>query len=281
MKKRTFGWTREPVAIVGQGTWQMERDDRSAAIKALRRGLDLGMTHIDTAELYGSGAVEEIVREAIEGRRDEVFLVSKVVPDNASYEGTLEACERSLARLGTDRLDLYLLHWPGTHPLEDTIRAFEELVRAGKIRYFGVSNFDKGELQRAVQIAGPERIACNQVLYHLAERTIEHRVIPACEKLAIPVVGYSPFGSGSFPGPQSAIGKALGEIAKQQGATPRQLAIAYLVHKPLLFTIPKASSVKHVEENAPAAELELSTETMKAIEEALPRGRDRDGVPTI
>lgn len=281
MQRRAFGWTGELVPVIGQGTWQMESDDRQAAIAALRRGLDLGMTHVDTAELYGSGAVEELVREAIAGRRDEVFLVSKVMPSNATYQGTLDACARSLQRLGTDRLDVYLLHWPGNHPLEGTLRAFEELVAAGKIRHFGVSNFDAEELKEAIAMAGPARIACNQVLYHLGERTIEHRVLPACDENDVPVVGYSPFGSGAFPSMRSAQGKALAAIGEELGVTARQLALAYLVRRPLLFTIPKSSSVAHVEDNAKSIEIALSDDVVEAIEKAFPRGRDRAGIPTI
>src|SRR5215831_7637783 len=200
MDVRRFGWTGVSVPVIGQGTWQMEGDDRDACIASLRAGLDAGLLHIDTAELYGSGRVEsEIVAPAIQGRRDGLFLVSKVLPSNASYSGTLAACEGSLRRLRTDHLDVYLLHWPGPHPLAETLRAFEKLVSDGKIRFFGLSNFDADELETAVRLAGPRRIACNQVLYHLKERAIEHEVIPACERHEIAVVAYSPFGSGDFP----------------------------------------------------------------------------------
>src|SRR5918911_2623910 len=165
-----FGPLNVSVPAIGQGTWNMEHDDRREAIAALRRGLDLGLTHIDTAEMYGGGDVEEMVAEAIEGRRREVFLVSKVLPSNASRAGTIAACDRSLKRLRTEQLDCYLLHWPGRHPLEETLAGFEELKRAGKVRSYGVSNFDEKLLREAVRIAGPGRIACNQVLYHLEER---------------------------------------------------------------------------------------------------------------
>ncbi len=168
MVRRTFGPLGVPVPVIGQGTWNLERVDKKKAVAALRRGLDIGMTHIDTAEMYGSGLVEEWVGEAIRGRRDEVFLTSKVLPENASYQGTLKACEQSLRRLRTDVLDLYLLHWLGSIPLEETLRAFEQLRGAGKIRHFGVSNFDVGELERAVAVAGKDQIACDQVLYHLS-----------------------------------------------------------------------------------------------------------------
>jgi diketogulonate reductase-like aldo/keto reductase len=209
---------------------------------ALKRGLDLGMLHVDTAELYGWGAVEKLVAEAIEGRRDQLFLVSKVHPQNASYEGTIKACEASLKRLKTDRLDTYLLHWASSYPLEDTIAAFEKLVTDGKILAWGVSNFDVDELEEALRIAGPKKIACNQVLYHLQERAIEARVIPWCERLGVAVVGYSPFGSGQFPSARSKGGKVLDELAKAHGATSRQVALSFLIRRPSLFAIPKSSN---------------------------------------
>src|SRR5580704_5897117 len=174
MERRSFGSTKREVAVIGQGTWNLESANRNSAVSALRQGLDLGLTHIDTAEMYGSGAAEKLVAEAIEGRRDEVFLVSKVLPQNASRTGTLAACERSLVRLRTDRLDCYLLHWRGRYSLEGTIGAFEQLQREGKIRCWGVSNFDVADLEEALEIAGPGRIACDQVLYHLGQRGIEH-----------------------------------------------------------------------------------------------------------
>lgn len=278
---RPFGPTGLTVPVIGQGTWNMERDTKSDAVAALRRGLDLGLTHLDTAEFYGNGVVERLVAEAIRGRRDEVFLASKVLPGNASRRGTLEACDASLARLGTDHLDLYLLHWPGEHPLEDTIAALEELVAAGKIRHWGVSNFDEHELDRAVAIAGRGRVACNQVLYHLGERSIEHAVLDACEGHGVALVGYSPFGSGDFPAPSSRGGKVLAEIARRHGRTARQVALAYLVRRAPLFTIPKASHVAHVEDNAAAATLELTTEQIATIDVAFPRGGRRRGVPTL
>jgi diketogulonate reductase-like aldo/keto reductase len=176
------------VPVIGIGTWNMERDDPAGAIAAIRRAVDLGMVHIDTAEMYGGGAVETLVGEAIAGVRDQIFLVSKVLPKNASYAGTLRACEASLERLGTDRLDCYLLHWREDLPLAETFRAFETLRTQGKIRAWGVSNFDDDDLTEALAIAGPGKIACNQVLYHLGERTIEHRVIPWCEQHGVAVV---------------------------------------------------------------------------------------------
>lgn len=282
MRQRTFGPTSRSVAVVGQGTWNMESDDRQEAIRALRRGLDLGMTHVDTAELYGGGRVEQLVREAIEGRRDEVFLVSKVMPSNATRRGTIQACERSLARLGTDRLDGYLLHWPGSHPLEGTIAALEELRAAGKILSWGVSNFDETELAEAVAIAGEGRVACDQVLHHLEERAIEHAVVPYCARHGIAVVSYSPFGSGKFPSPRSAGGRVLAEIAAARGATARQVALAFLAQVgEHVFVIPKASRAAKVEDNAGAGDLVLSREELAAIDRAFPRAPRAAGVPTL
>jgi diketogulonate reductase-like aldo/keto reductase len=225
--------------------------------------------------------VEEIVGEAIAGRRDEVFLVSKVLPGNASRRGTIQACERSLGRLRTDHLDGYLLHWPGSHPLADTIAAFEELVAAGKIHAWGLSNFDAEGLAWAVDIAGPGKLACNQVLYHLKERAIEHAVIPFCAEHGVAVVAYSPFGSGDFPSPRSEGGRVLAEIAAAHGATPHQIALAFLLRSPSLFAIPKAARAEHAEENAAAAGIDLSEDEVRRIDQAFPRGPRRRGVPTL
>lgn len=274
MERRPFGPTGRDVPAVGQGTWRMELNPASA-VAALRRGFDLGLTHVDTAEMYGDGRVEEIVGQALRGRRDEVFLVSKVLPSNASYEGTLRACERSLARLGTDRLDLYLLHWPGPHPFEETVRAFERLRRDGKILAYGVSNFDAAELEGAIRTAGPGRIACNQVLYHLGERAVEHEVLPRCASLGVALVAYSPYGQGAFPDPASEGGRVLAEIGRARGATPRQVALAFLLRDPNVFVIPKASRPEHVEENAGAAAVRLRAEDVGTLDRAFPRGRPR------
>lgn len=263
-ESRLFGHTKSSVAVIGQGTWQMERDDRDAAIAALRRGLDLGMTHIDTAEMYGSGRVEELVAQAIAGRRDQVFLASKVLPRNASRKGTVLACERSLARLHTDRLDLYLLHWPGDHPLEETVAAFEALCAAGKILAWGVSNFSGAELAALLRVAGPGRVACNQVLYHLRERAIEREVLPLCARHGIAVVGYSPLGSGRFPSRDP----TLRQVAAAHGATPRQVALRFLARDPHVFLIPKAARVEHALENAAAASLELSADELRRLDRA-------------
>jgi diketogulonate reductase-like aldo/keto reductase len=258
----------------------MERDG-TRAIAALRAGLDAGMIHIDTAEMYGSGRVEELVREAIAGRRGEVFLVTKVLPHNASFQGVLKACDASLRRLGTDHVDVYLLHWPGRHPLEETIRAFEQLVRDGKIRYWGVSNFDTDDLDEALGIAGPGRIACNQVVYHLKERAIEHAVLPWCEAHDVAVVAYSPFGSGDFPSPRSEGGRVLAEVAAARGATPRQIALAFLTVRTSVFAIPKASQPAHVQENAAAARVTLAPDDLRRLEQAFPLGPRPDDLPMI
>jgi diketogulonate reductase-like aldo/keto reductase len=281
MERRPFAPTKRQVSVIGQGTWQMENDDRVSAIAALRRGLDLGMTHIDTAEMYGSGTVEELVAEAIAGRRDEVFLVSKVLPGHASRRGTVTACERSLARLKTDRLDCYLLHWPGQHPLEDTIAAFEQLQREGKIGSWGVSNFDVPDLDAAWKIAGEGRLVCNQVLYHLKQRAIEHAVIPWCENHGVAVVAYSPFGSGRFVGRRSASGRALEDIAAAHQATARQVALRFLVRRPSLFAIPKAASPEHAAGNAGAGDLVLTEVELARIDEAFPRGRPPRQLPML
>jgi diketogulonate reductase-like aldo/keto reductase len=279
MERRRFGFTQREVPVIGQGTWYIDSGERAVAIAALRLSLDLGMTHIDTAEMYGNA--EEIVGEAIAGRRDEVFLVSKVLPENASRTGTLAACERSLSRLDTDRLDCCLLHWRGEHPLVDTIMAFEQLQREGKILSWGVSNFDVPDLEEAWEIAGPGRLACNQVLYHLQERAIEHAVLPWCEKQGIAVVAYSPFGHGNFPSPRTRAGRVLYEIAAAHQATPRQVALRFLVRRPPLFAIPKASSPDHVAENAGAADLRLTEAEIAEIDKAFPLGPRPRELPTL
>jgi diketogulonate reductase-like aldo/keto reductase len=281
MQQKPFGPTKRDVAAIGQGTWYIERGTRAAGIAALRAGLDRGMTHIDTAEMYGSGAAEDIVGEAIAGRRDEVFLVSKVLPENASRHGTVAACESSLARLKTDRLDCYLLHWRGRHPLADTIAAFEDLARNGKILSWGVSNFDTDDLEEAEAIAGQGRIACNQVLYHLGERAIEHAVIPWCERNGVAVVAYSPFGQNAFPGPRSSGGRVLQEIADVHHATPRQVALSFLVRSPAVFAIPKAVRTEHVDDNAAAGDLRLSAVELDRIDTAFPRGSVPRSLPML
>lgn len=272
MLERKFGWTDVKVPVIGQGTWMLEGngDTRRRAIEALRLGLDLGLTHIDTAEMYGNGRVEELVAEAIAGRRDEVFLVSKVLPSNASYEGILKACKQSLKRLKTDRLDLYLLHWPSNHPIKETMRAMEKLVAEGMIRFIGVSNFDVEALEEAQQALSKHRLACNQVLYHLGYRGIERHLVPYCAKHEVAVVGYSPFGHGSFPSAKSAGGKVLEDIARRHDRTPRQVALNFLTLHQSIFTIPKAGHSEHVRENSGAVGWSLTNEDIMEIDRAFP-----------
>jgi diketogulonate reductase-like aldo/keto reductase len=279
MKTKPFGSTGQNVSVIGQGTWYIDRGDRKAAIAALRRGVELGMTHIDTAEMYGDA--ELVIAEAIAGRRDSVFLVSKVLPSNASRKGTIVACERSLKRLKTDRLDCYLLHWRGSYPLADTVAAFEELVRAGKIRSWGVSNFDADDLDEILEVAGKGRIACNQVLYHLKERAIEHAVLPWCERHGVAVVAYSPFGHNDFPSPRTRAGEVLQKIASAHRATPRQVALGFLTRENQVFAIPKAGSAEHATENAAGGDLGLSDDEIAALDAAFPRGSKPRSLPMI
>jgi diketogulonate reductase-like aldo/keto reductase len=280
MERRPFGPAKHEVPVIGQGTWQIDAGDRAAAIAALRTGLDLGMTHIDTVEMYGNA--EPLIAEAIVERRDEVFLVSKVLPGNASTRGTILACERSLARLKTDRLDCYLLHWRGEHPLAGTIEAFDRLRHQGKILSWGVSNFDVPDLEEARRIAGDGELACNQVLYHLQERTIEHGVLPWCEQHRVAVVAYSPFGHGTFPGPRTAGGRVLAEIAAARDATPRQVALRFLVQRaPSVFAIPKTSNPEHARDNAGTGALRLTGAELARIDQAFPRGPRPAALPML
>jgi diketogulonate reductase-like aldo/keto reductase len=279
MRLQSFGNTGGQVSVIGQGTWYIDRGDRKSAVAALRRGIDLGMTHIDTAEMYGDA--ELVVAEAIAGRRDEIFLVSKVLPSNASRRGTIAACERSLARLKTDRLDCYLLHWRGAYALAETVAAFEELVSTGKIRKWGVSNFDADDLGEMLAVAGKGRIACNQVLYHLSERAIEHGVIPWCEQHGVAVVAYSPFGHNDFPQPRSEAGRVLQAIAKAHGASVRQVALAFLTRAPSVFAIPKASTPEHAADNAAAGKLTLGKDDIAALDNAFPRGPRPRSLPML
>ncbi len=279
MIRRRFGRDGPQVATIGQGTWQIDVGHRPTAIAALQRGLDMGMDHIDTAEMYGDA--EAVVADAVTGRRDDVFLVSKVLPEHASRRSTVTACERSLRRLRTDRLDCYLLHWRGVVPLEETVAAFTQLERAGKIRSWGVSNFDVDDLEEVWRL-GDSRPACNQVLYHLGERAIEHAVVPWCAAHGVAVVGYSPFGHRSgFPGARSRGGKVLAEIAAAYDATPRQVALRFLTRQAGTFTIPKAGSPEHADDNARAGGVRLSDDDIARIEAAFPRGPLRHALPTL
>ena len=279
MRQNPFGKGGPPVSVIGQGTWYLDRGDRKRAIAALQRGIDEGMTHIDTAEMYGDA--ELVIADAIAGRRDALFLVSKVLPSNASRRGTITACERSLKRLKTNRLDCYLLHWRGSYPLADTVAAFEELMVTGKIRSWGVSNFDVDDLDELLAVTGRGRIACNQVLYHLQERAIEHAVIPWCEKHGVAVVAYSPFGHNEFPSPRSEGGQVLQSVADAHNATPYQVALSFLARAPSVFPIPKASSAEHAAENAGAGNLVLSASEISALDKVFPRGPKPRGLPML
>lgn len=278
MMKRKFGSTGRDVPRIGQGTWNIPERGTAAeeAKRALRRGVELGMVHIDTAEMYGDGRAEELVGEAIREAgisRADLFIVSKVLPSNASYQGTLRACERSLRRLGTDYLDCYLLHWRGSSPLADTMRALEKLVDDGKIRSLGVSNFDVDDLEEAEEALERHKIACNQVLYHLKERGIEHRVLPWCRKRSVAVVAYTPFGRGPLPSESTAEGRTLAEIAHEHAVDIHAVILAFLTRDSDVFAIPKAATVPHVEQNAKAENLQLGPAEIERIERAFPRPR--------
>jgi diketogulonate reductase-like aldo/keto reductase len=278
MKAKAFGTTGVAVPVIGQGTWDLPEHGRGKqeAIRAIRRGIELGMTHLDTAEMYGAGEVEKIAGEAIDGLpRESLFVTSKVLPSNAGYDDTIAACERSLQRLRLEYLDLYLLHWPSSIPLEETMSALAALVRHGKTRFVGVSNFDTREMMEAQRLLGAVPLVCNQVLYHLKERSIEHDLVGQARNAGIAVVAYTPFGRGNFPRKAAQPDGVLGRIARNHGATARQVILAFLTREANVFTIPKASSVAHVEENAAAGDLQLAAEEIARIDETFPVGRRR------
>ncbi len=257
----------EAIPVLGQGTWGMAEDARRREdeVAALRLGLELGMTLIDTAEMYADGAAEELVAQAITGRRNDVFLVSKVLPNHATRRGTLAACEGSLRRLGTDRLDLYLLHWRGLLPLEETLDAFEALVRVGKIRYWGVSNFDVSDMTELVDLPGGAAAATDQVLYNLTRRGIEYDLLPWCRERSLPIMAYSPIEQGRLlghPGLQS--------VAARHAATPAQVALAWLLRQDGLNAIPRAGTTGHVRENRAALDLRLTEQDLATLDRAFP-----------
>jgi diketogulonate reductase-like aldo/keto reductase len=260
----------ETVPALGQGTWQMAEtaSRRNQEIEALRLGVELGMTLVDTAEMYGEGASEELVAEAIVGERDRLFLVSKVYPHNASRQGVVQACERSLRRLKTDRLDLYLLHWRGSVPLEETVAGFEELRRSGKIRHWGVSNFDTDDMDELLRVPAGENCAANQVLYNVTRRGPEFDLIPWMTEHRMPLMAYSPIEQGRLPR-----GGVLQRIGQKYGASPFQIALAWLLQKPDVIAIPKASSPDHVRDNHRALEIRLSPEDLDAIDAEFPPPR--------
>jgi diketogulonate reductase-like aldo/keto reductase len=255
------------VPALGLGTWYMAEDARRRDddLRSLRLGLDLGMTLIDTAEMYAGGDAEELVGEAIAGRRDDVFLVSKVLPSNATVEGTVRACERSLRRLGTDRVDLYLLHWRGSVPLDETLAGFTMLVEQGKIRAWGVSNFDRDDMDELAGVAGGEAVATDQVLYNLSRRGIEFDLLPWCEKRSVPIMAYSPIEQGRLLDHP-----ALGAVAERQGATPAQVALAWVLRHDGVVTVPKAGTRDHVRENHGALDVSLTEEDCAELDAALP-----------
>jgi diketogulonate reductase-like aldo/keto reductase len=257
----------EAVPVLGQGTWHMAEDPRQRAdeIAALRQGLDLGLTLIDTAEMYGNGAAEELAGEAIRGRREEVFLVSKVLPSNAGRRQTVAACEGSLRRLGTDRLDLYLLHWRGGVPLSETLAAFQDLQKAGKIRQWGVSNFDLADMKELIGLPGGGNVATNQVLYNLTRRGIEYDLLPWSEQRNLPVMAYSPVEQGRLL--DHAV---LQSVATRHQASPAQVALAWALRRENLIAIPKAGTVAHVRENRAALDLTLTNEDLADLDRAFP-----------
>ena len=267
----------ELVPALGQGTWKMGESARLHAneVRALQLGLDLGMTLIDTAEMYADGGAEKVVAEAVAGRRDEVFIVSKVYPHNASRNGAVSACERSLKRLNTDRIDLYLLHWPGSHPIGDTVAAFERLKRDGKIRHWGVSNFDVGEMEELVE-AGGQNVAANQVLYNLTRRGVEYDLFPWMAQRKVPIMAYSPVEQGRL-----ARNRDLGRIADAHNATPAQIALAFTLLRDDVISIPKATALEHVRENAAAAEIVLTAEDRTALDTAFSPPRRKSGLEMI
>jgi diketogulonate reductase-like aldo/keto reductase len=281
MLERPFGAGGPAVAIVGQGTWNVPlRSGRDGAIAALRLGIDLGLTHLDTAEMYGDGGAETLLGEALAGiPRERVFLVSKVLPAHAGYDATIRACEASLRRLRVDELDCYLLHWRGGEPLEPTLRAFERLVADGKIRSFGVSNFDVADLREAESLVGRGRIACNQVLYHLGERSVEEHELPYCREAGIALVAYTPFGRGEWRAAAGA--RELDRIAAARGVTAHAVILAFLTRDDATFAIPKAATLDHVRANAAAGALRLDAGEIAAIDRAFPVRRRRGGLPTL
>jgi diketogulonate reductase-like aldo/keto reductase len=257
----------EPIPVYGLGTWMMGEAEKKRAdeVAALKLGLDLGVTLIDTAEMYGDGEAESITGDAIAGRRDGLFLVSKVLPENASRKGTIAACERSLKRLRTDRIDLYLLHWRGSTPLQHTLEAFQTLQREGKIRRWGVSNFDTEDMEELVALPGGEQCATNQVLYNLKRRRIEYDLVPFCRARNIPVMAYSPIEQGRLLGIS-----VLKTVAERHGVSPAQVALAWLLSQEGTVVIPKATDPAHVRDNIAALDLKLTAEDINDLDRAFP-----------
>ncbi len=268
----------EAVQVLGQGTWKMGEDSRRRAgeVNALKLGLDLGMTLIDTAEMYAGGGAEEVVAEAIAGRRDELFLVSKVLPSNASRSGVPAACEKSLKRLRTDRIDLYLLHWPGSVPLGETVDAFEALKKAGKIRHWGVSNFDTDEMEELTGLRSGGNVQTNQVLYNLSRRGPEFDLAPWSRQRGIPIMAYSPVEQGAL-----ARNARLETIAARHNATAAQIALAWVMAQPGVIAIPKASSQDHVRQNVAALDIKLTSDDLAELDRAFPPPTRKRGLEMI
>ena len=258
----------QTIPVFGMGTWRMGENpqNRRQEVAALRRGMALGVTLIDTAEMYGEGGAEEVVAEAVGDRRSEVFLVSKVYPHNASKQGAIAACERSLKRLNTDYLDLYLLHWRGSVPLSETLEAFQMLKQSGKIRDYGVSNLDVSDMAAAIALPGGQEIATNQVLYNLSRRGIETNLLPWCRDRNIPIMAYSPIEQGRLLG-----NRTLGKIAKEKGVSEAQIAIAWILQQEDIIVIPKSSHIEHVEQNYAALTITLTSEDLSLLNEAFPK----------
>ncbi len=257
----------DQVPVLGQGTWYLGEDpgQRQTELTALRHGVDLGLTLIDTAEMYGNGAAEELVGEAIAGHQDEIFLVDKVLPQHATRRGTVDACRASLRRLGTDRIDLYLLHWVGSVPFSETIAGFEDLITAGDIRHWGVSNLDPGELASLCSEPGGDAVQTNQVLYNLTRRGVEFDVLPQCGQFGLPVMAYSPIEQGRLLGHP-----ALTEVAGRHQATPAQIALAWVLRTDQIIAIPKAGTPEHVDDNHGALEIQLTADDLAALDHAFP-----------
>jgi len=257
----------EHIPMLGQGTWHMAENplNRTKEVDALRLGIDLGMNLIDTAEMYADGGAERLVGEAIKGRRDEVFLVSKVLPQNGTRHGTVAACNRSLARLGVNEIDLYLLHWRGLIPLEETIDAFETLVGAGKIRYWGVSNFDVGDMQDLVDLPDGANVVADQVLYNLEHRGIEYDLLPWCQRSGVPIIAYSPIEQGRVLGHVT-----LKTIATRLGATPAQVALAWVLRRDGVCAIPQSGKREHVRDNRGALDVRLTPQDLAELDESFP-----------
>lgn len=272
MAKQILFSDSKPIPAIGQGTWYMGENSAQHVdeVNALRAGLDLGLTLIDTAEMYANGEAEKVVGEAISGRRDEVFLVSKVYPWNAAGQSAITACENSLKRLKTDHLDLYLLHWRGDIPLEETVSVMQHLLAQGKIRRWGVSNLDYSDMQELWNVTGGRECATNQVLYHLASRGIEYDLLPWCQQQNMPVMAYCPLAQAGRLRSGLMNDPALNHLAQQKGATVAQLLLAWVIHPDGVIAIPKAGSVAHVKENAAALEIELSQEEIELMEKAFP-----------